>query len=180
MKRGASGAAGVQGFTLLEVLIALVILAFGLLALARAQTQSALTEMEALQRSQALALTQNMVDRINLNRKNAALYVGNYAGNSNAVDCSAQPNQAATDGCEWQNLLGGTSTLDGTSLIGAPIAVRGCITTSAANMYVVAVAWQGLIPTAAPQSACGLNAFDQEPNRRTVSTVVQIATLGAP
>jgi prepilin-type N-terminal cleavage/methylation domain-containing protein len=45
-----------RGFTLIEVLIALVILAFGLLSLARAQARASLTEIEARQRTQALAL----------------------------------------------------------------------------------------------------------------------------
>ena len=39
-----------RGFTLIEVLIALVILAFGLLALARAHADASLTEIEARQR----------------------------------------------------------------------------------------------------------------------------------
>jgi len=43
----------------------------------------------------------------------------------------------------------------------------------------VAVAWQGVLATEAPDSACGANAFDAEANRRVFSTVIQVATLGA-
>jgi len=175
---------GESGFTLLDVLISLFILAFGMLALARVMAQSSLSEVEASQRSQAMTLVQDMSERINLNRKNAAAYVGDYSatwGPSGGADCSAMVG-ATKDVCEWQNLLAGSTTLDGTSAIGAPIAARGCVfkpePITAPNIYVIAVAWQGLVPTTGSDSACGANAFDREENRRVFSTVVQIATLG--
>ena len=172
---------GESGFTLIDVLISLFILAFGMLSLARVMAQSSLSEVEASQRSQAMTLAQDMSERINLNRKNAAAYVGNYSatwGANGAADCSAMTTVANKDACEWQNLLAGSTTLDGKSAIGAPIAARGCVISPAPNIYVIAVAWQGLVPTTGSDSACGLNAFDREENRRVFSTVVQIATLG--
>jgi type IV pilus assembly protein PilV len=168
------------GFTLIDVLISLFILAFGMLALARVMAQSSLSEVEALQRSQAMTLVQDLAERINLNRKNAALYVGSYTatwGPGGGADCSALTG-VDRDVCEFQNLLAGSTTLDGTSAIGAPIAARGCVISTAANVYVIAVAWQGMVPTTGSDSACGVNAFDREENRRVFSTVVQIATLG--
>jgi type IV pilus assembly protein PilV len=135
--------------------------------------------MEAFQRSEAMTLVQDMVDRINLNRKNAALYVGDYIPTGAVEDCTVAVSQVERDVCEWRNLLRGVATLDGQSNIGAPLAARGCITaTPDPNVYVVAVAWQGVVPTDQPLSACGQNAFDQEANRRVSSTVIQIATLG--
>jgi type IV pilus assembly protein PilV len=172
---------GESGFTLIDVLISLFILAFGMLALARVMAQSSLSEVEASQRSQAMTLVQDLSERINLNRKNAAAYVGDYSatwGPSGAADCSAMTTVLGTDRCEWQNLLAGSTTLDGTSAIGAPIAARGCVISPATNIYVIAVAWQGLVRTTGSDSACGANAFDREENRRVFSTVVQIATLG--
>ncbi len=169
-----------SGFTLLDILIALIIFAFGMLALARVMAQSSLSEVEASQRSQAMTLAQDMSERVNLNRKNAAAYVGDYAatwGPNGAADCSGMAG-VDKDRCEWQNLLAGSTTLDGKSAIGAPIAARGCVFNPAPNIYVIAVAWQGLVPTTGSDSACGANAFDREENRRVFSTVVQIATLG--
>ena len=119
---------GEAGFTLLDVLISVFILAFGMLALARVMAQSSLSEVEASQRSQAMMLVQDMSERINLNRKNAAAYVGSYGatwGPAEAPSCSALTGVNA-DVCEWQNLLAGSTTLDGTSAIGAPISARGC------------------------------------------------------
>jgi type IV pilus assembly protein PilV len=166
-----------RGFTLIEILIALVILAFGLLSLARLQARASLTEIEARQRTQAMMLVQDMVDRINLNRKSAASYVGEYAAHA-AADCAGQPTQVARDACEWQDLLSGAETMDGNRLTGAPMAAQGCITNPEPNVYVVAVAWQGLVDTEASPSPCGIGGFDSEAARRAFSTVVQIATLG--
>jgi type IV pilus assembly protein PilV len=177
---------GEAGFTLIDVLISVFILAFGMLALARVMAQSSLSEVEASQRSQAMMLVQDMSERINLNRKNAAGYVGSYSatwGPGGGADCSAFTGVNArvnADVCEWQNLLAGSTTLDGASAIGAPIAARGCVISPAAHIYVIAVAWQGLVPTTGSDSTCGTLAFDREENRRVFSTVVQIATLRDP
>jgi len=172
---------GVRGFTMIEVLIALVILAFGMLALARGMASASLDEMESFQRSQAMVIAQEMVERINANRKEAVSYVGEYTVPSVPQDCTLEATVLGRDQCEFRNRLLGADTLDGTRAMGAPIAARACIAETApgSNMYVVAIAWQGMKPTAAPDSDCGENAFDQETNRRVFSTVVRIATLGA-
>ncbi|TMG84752.1 MAG: type IV pilus modification protein PilV [Betaproteobacteria bacterium] len=169
-----------SGFTLIDILISLFILGFGMLALARVMAQSSLSEVEASQRSQAMTLAQDMAERINLNRKNAAAYVGNYSatwGPGGGADCSGLSG-VEKDACEWQNLLAGGTTLDVRSAIGAPIAALGCVVNPVPNIYVIAVAWQGMVPTTGSDSVCGANAFDREENRRVFSTVVQIATLG--
>ena len=167
-----------RGFTLVEVLVALVILAFGLLALARLMARAGEAELEAVQRTQAMALAQDMVDRINLNRANALAYVGEYTPATSLDDCGAAATVVDRDRCEWVNMLAGALVLDEGRPIGAPLLARGCIAATVANVYVVAVAWQGVTPTEAPDNACGGGAFDREPNRRVFSTVVQIATLG--
>ena len=168
-----------RGFTLLEILIALVVLAFGMLALARGMGRASQAEMEAFQRAQAMALAQEMSDRINDNLKQAALYVGDYVPQASAEDCSGAPSLVERDACEWRNRLLGIDTLDGVQTIGAPMAARGCVISPAPNVYVVTVAWQGILATEAPDSACGQGAFDREANRRVFSTVIQVATLGA-
>ena len=173
-----------RGYTLVEVLVALLVLAFGTLALARMLARAGDAELEAVQRTQAMALAQDMVDRINLNRLRAADYLGEYVPGSAPEDCevdadaSADPQRTvARDRCQWTNLLQGAAIVDGGRSIGAPIAARGCITSPGPNLYLVAVAWQGIVPTAPPPSECGVDAFDREANRRVFSTIVQIATL---
>jgi type IV pilus assembly protein PilV len=176
---GTTGRHTERGFSLLEILIAVVVLAFGMLALARGIGRASQTEFEAYQRAQAIAIAQEMTDRINNNRKEAARYVGDYVPGAAAEDCADGADQVARDKCEWTNRLFGTDTLDDEKTIGAPLAARGCITQSAPNVYLVAVAWQGVIPTAAADSACGEGQFDREENRRVFSTILQIAQLGA-
>jgi len=169
-----------RGFTLIEVLIAVLVLGFGMLSLARVIARASSAELEAVQRAQAMAIAQDFVDRFNLNRRNAATYVGEYHSSGAVEDCTsaALATQVERDQCALRNLLRGATTFEGAKPIGAPFAARACVTNPAANVYVVAIAWQGVVPTAAPDSVCGSGVFDREENRRVFSTVVQIATLG--
>ena len=60
------------GYVLLEVLVTIVILVFGLLGLAGFQLRTSVAEHEAYQRVQGLILVQDMTERIYANRANAA------------------------------------------------------------------------------------------------------------
>src|SRR5215216_6397877 len=125
MKRAPS-----RGFMLIEVLIALVVLAFGLLALARAMATATLDELESFQRSQAIVIAQEMLERINANRKEALSYVGNYEAPSAIQDCSLEATALLRDQCEFRNRLMGSGTRDAGNAIGSAIAARACITES--------------------------------------------------
>src|SRR5205809_2198626 len=63
------------GATMIEVLITIVILAFGLLGLVGLQAQVQLADVESYQRAQAVVLLSDMVDRINANTGTADTYV---------------------------------------------------------------------------------------------------------
>ena len=63
------------GALLIEVLVALLICAFGLLGFAGMQARAASAESKAFQRSQALILVEDMASRINANRAHAGEYV---------------------------------------------------------------------------------------------------------
>jgi type IV pilus assembly protein PilV len=170
-----------RGFTMLEVLISIVVVAFGMLALARGLARGTAAEFEAVQRTQAINLASNMADRIALNRKQAASYVDSYAPTGAIQDCTGAATTLDRDKCEWNNKLRGENATSGVKLIGAPIAAQGCVEVGTApNTYVVTVAWQGIESTAAPNSDCGSGAFDAEERRRTYSTLVQVAILSNP
>ena len=81
-----------RGFTLLEVLIAVVVLSIGLLGIASLQAFGQRSNHSAYLRSQATALAYDMIDRIRANT--AGLLNGNY----NAIDTTAGP--YSNPGCD--------------------------------------------------------------------------------
>lgn len=180
------------GFAMVEVMVSIAIILLGLLGLAGLQTRAQEAEMESYQRVQALILLQDMVDRINANRKTAPCYAVTTGagtpllgtGSAVAIGCVGYGDantqaQAVADMTEWQNLLlGASETLAGNS-VGAMLGARGCITLTdpANNVYTIAVAWQGLTDTTAPAVACGNNLYGTETRRRVVWTTLQIADL---
>ncbi|MBF0126450.1 MAG: prepilin-type N-terminal cleavage/methylation domain-containing protein [Magnetococcales bacterium] len=58
-----------RGFSLLEVLITMLIVSVGLMGLASLLARVQVAELEAYQRSQALILLSDIVERLNVNRK---------------------------------------------------------------------------------------------------------------
>jgi type IV pilus assembly protein PilV len=171
------------GATLIEVLVTIVILTFGLLGVAELQVRMHLAQAESYHRSHAVLLLQDMVDRVNANRSNALNYVTPAAlGAGNTVqDCTGLTG-AVLDLCEWNNTLLGTaeSTASGQKA-GGMIGARGCITNVVATMpreFVVAVTWQGLVPTAAPSyTPCGKGLYGDERMRRALVARVTIGCL---
>lgn len=169
----------VAGYVLLEVLVTILILVFGLLGLAGFQVRTTVAEHEAYQRVQALILVQDMVDRIYANRTNAATYIQNDIGSSGALTDCAVLTGKDLDVCEWNNALVGASEAKSSNSVGTLLGGQGCVTAGAANEYIVTVTWQGLAKTVAPASACGQNDYGDETLRRAISMRVQIATLSA-
>lgn len=84
-----------NGFTLIEVLIALIILSIGILALATLQTASLNFNAGASQRTQATILSYDMADRMRANRSATLADEYNIAFQSPAPACAAA-NQAGT------------------------------------------------------------------------------------
>jgi len=178
---GARGRAAQSGALLIEVLIAVLICAFGLLGFAGMQARAVSTDFETLQRSEALVLLEDMVSRINANRAHAGDYVSaGLLGAGAVVDCTGLTG-AALDLCEWSNLIRGNAEQRAGTAIGSMISARGCITRPAtsSDRYVVSIAWQGIVQTAAPASPCGQGdaAFPDETLRRTASATVCVALL---
>ncbi len=85
-----------RGVTMLEVLVTILIVTFGLLGLGGLQARAQLAEVEAYSRAQAIVLLQDIVDRINANRKNSMSYVTAAAlGTGNPVQNCAGMTRAA-------------------------------------------------------------------------------------
>jgi type IV pilus assembly protein PilV len=173
-----------RGVTMLEVLVTIVIITLGLLGAAGMQSRLQVAEVEAYQRAQAIVLLQEMADRINANRKNAASYVtAAPLGTGSTLDCTAPATAVLDDQCKWSDrLLGsGETTSGGTTKLGAMSGARGCITNPVAAMpreVVVAVVWQGVTPTLAPASTnCGAGQYGDEKTRRAMIARVKVGCL---
>lgn len=97
-----------SGFTLIEVLVAVLILSIGLLGLAGLMASSIRNNQSAYQRTQATWLAYDIVDRMRANR--AAALAGNYNTAMGApAACAANPvlagTMAAQDVTDWKNQL---------------------------------------------------------------------------
>lgn len=161
-----------RGVSLIEVLVAMVVMLFGLLALAGLLARTHTAEFESYQRKQVVIMLEDIVGRITANRDAASCYAFSSAGSGTpylgtsktaspacAVGTGTPPlpttDQAARaveDLSEWSALLEGSTevTNPGSSekKLGGALEARGCImpSTSIAGQYDeyrVSVAWRG-------------------------------------
>lgn len=180
-------AAAQRGAALLEVLVAILITAFGLLALAGLQTRMNAAMMESYQRAQALTLLEDMTQRMQANQNQDVAYIAVSLGTDDAApaDCSGLGTRALIDRCEWSNALKGAAETVGGANTGAMLGARGCIeqlqvASTAAGacrpaIYRISVAWQGLNATVAPAVACGVNLYGPDDSlRKAVSARVTV------
>jgi type IV pilus assembly protein PilV len=180
------------GVSLVEVLVTVVILAFGLLGIAAFQAKAQIGALEGYQRAQAIVLLQDMRARLAGNPAHAADYLtasplGTNDGQS--ADCATLAAGGARDKCEWSRALKGAAVADAGGAQGgstAMIGARGCIEEVQARneapgvcqpgIYRVSVAWQGLHPTKAPALACARDAYGPDTSRRAIAVRVVVGT----
>jgi len=122
-----------HGFTLVEVLVALIVMAVGMLGVAALYIEGLRSGSSSVARSNAVSLAADMADRIRANPNAAADYAAGGPGSANqncvsengAVICT--PTQLAEDDWFWwyqdvQNRLpGGSDAQINTNPAGAPI-----------------------------------------------------------
>ena len=95
------------GFTLIEVLVAIIVLSVGLLGLAGLQATSMRNNHDAYLTTQATYLANDMADRIRANTNTVAL-AAYAAGNSGACNTAAgcpPAAMAANDRLDWDTIL---------------------------------------------------------------------------
>ncbi len=196
------------GFTLLEVLVALLILLIGLLGIAGLLIKGQRASYESYQRQQALALAQDMAEKIRANQGAARSYITgvtegpNMPGkgglltalsNNCAISCSAVE-LAAYHLATWDGLLNGTTEVgtaggdfDG-KRFGGILFARGCVEWQPSldfdqPIFWVSVAWQGEGDTVAPAataSTCGTGLYGAgDTKRRLVTLRVSTCRLNA-
>ena len=106
-----------RGFLLIEILVSLVIIAFGLLALAGFVTKATTLAVDTVQRTRASTLLSDMAGRLITNKQLAV--AGNYVAATQPATGYGTPSAnstvcpgvgvAAVDLCSWHNLLLGTN-----------------------------------------------------------------------
>lgn len=188
--RDRDGYSGQSGTSLIEVLLTVFVIAFGLLGLAKLQSKMQLAQVESYQRVQASLLLADISERINANRAAAAIYVSaTPIGTNDAqpASCTALAPGAARDLCDWSNALKGAAEQKALANVGAMIGARGCISliqapdpttgTCLPAIYQVSVAWQGLHETIAPADTCGQGLYGTDTFRRVISSQL---TVGLP
>jgi type IV pilus assembly protein PilV len=146
-----------DGFTLLEVLIALVVLSIGLLGVSKIQALGLRASADANLRTEATFLANDMIERMRANRPSADS--GYYAGiGYAAIDCAIPPAKVCSEGTAGAaNNCSTTEMADEdafnwfcqvtTRLPNAAVAVS-----SAAGVYSVQVSWDGLDEQGAVQT----------------------------
>ncbi len=140
-----------KGFTMIEVLVALVIVSVGLLGMAGLIAEAQKSVLETQQRASALHLANDIIARMTANSSGLASYDGDVASvpttpallcNASGANCT--PAQvAAFDLWQWSgNLVGATSQNSSDAAIGGLLAPVACIGIND-NQVSLAIAWRG-------------------------------------
>ena len=160
-----------RGVSLLEVMVAVFILAVGVLGIAGLQVTGKRGNFESVQRTTATYLAQDLVERIRANRANLSVYTNAGAGRTlalnaddglTATDCGGASCDGASlamyDLHQFTQAVAGVAELQGEAETGGLVAPTVCISGAATTpgFVNVAVAWRGLSALSNPGvDACG-------------------------
>lgn len=186
-----------RGFSMIEVLVTIAVISIGMLGIAGLLLGAQRSGQASFQRTHAVALASDMMERIRANPGSAADYATGFAAAvgggviEEAVACVSTTCTAAEivarDLSEWEGKLDGASTLDPeNNPISGLIQARGCIDFNPdagmanSGQLRVIVSWLGLSETSdavlAGEEACeglGDDAVDARFRRQVVlSTII--------
>lgn len=156
-----------NGFSLIEILIALFVFAIGILTVAGLQIVSKRTNFEAVQRTSATYLAYDIIERMRANPNALDIYVDDVLGEARATPspmCTAAAcdidELAAFDTWEWQQALSGASEQSAGASTGGLVNPTGCIEGPAIGgqgIYTITIVWQGVDAlTNTNDSKCGV------------------------
>ena len=184
-----------NGFSLIELLVAVVVFSVGLLAVAGLQTVSKSANFEGLQRTVASHVAQGLLEDIRANGNGMAVYLasadlgGGQTGAEPVPNCStiATPcnaaQKAAHDLWFWESALDGSQETNISGAVGGIVSPTVCINGPAGGgpgIYTVTIVWRGTVALqSAILSPCGAasgNYGDSNEFRR----VVQVPTFIDP
>ena len=154
-----------SGMTFIEVLIALFILVTGIIGAIATQASAKKGSFDAMQRSLASSLAQDIIERMRINQS-SALFLENYEGtygaggsapasrcNSAASLCTPQE-MVTNDLYEWEQTLLGSEVKNGSKNVGGLLGATGCISHNNNNVTVV-VSWEGRFESTDAAAASG-------------------------
>lgn len=154
-----------HGASLIEILVAVFVVSIGLLGVARMEIFAKQANFEAIQRTTASQVAQDIMARMRANPAALANYAGQIVGDGSAAqgtDCTAavcaNAELATFDLWAWEQQLIGSAEKAGNNNTGGLDQPRGCITGPAggAGEYVIAIAWRGNTALTNPVSTnCG-------------------------
>ncbi len=182
-----------RGYTLIEVLVSMLVVTFGMLGMAGIMARTTVVEVEGIQRAQAGLLLRDMTERIQLNRRDALAGLYNQStsavfapaptsgsgGTSTISDCSVAATRVARDVCEWRNLMAGVNETQNGKASSALNGARGCITLApgTTNSYTVTVVWRGMSPSGRITETCGTIDGEDRAFLRSITTVIELGRL---
>lgn len=146
-----------HGFSLIELLVALIVFSVGLLAVAGLQTVSKQANFESLQRTSASQIAYGLLEDMRVNGDAINVYIGagemgnGSRGGEPAPNCSgasvcSAAQKAAHDLWFWEQVLDGNLEMNGNTGGGGLVMPTLCVGGPAgggAGVYVVTVAWRG-------------------------------------
>jgi len=119
-----------SGFTLIEVLITIIVLAIGLLGMAALQSTGLRNNNSAYMRSQATVLAYDMADRIRANPKATYTGAGAQDNNCKTLTGCTSAQMAKNDIYEWNQQIAKI----------LPLGV-GAVTVSVNNVFTIDIQW---------------------------------------
>lgn len=178
--------------TLIEILVAVMIVSIGLLGVARMEILAKQSNADAIERTTATQLAHDMIEKMRANPKQLALYVGKTLGlgtattsyNCDSTSCK-DTELVSWDLYQWDQALIGASEKNGSNNTGGLDTPRGCITGPSAGgpgVYQIDIAWKSNAPLKDNStSTCGQNQSlygTSDVNRRVLTLSLYISDDG--
>jgi len=183
-----------RGFSLIELLVAVVVFSVGMLAVAGLQTVSKRANFEGLQRATAVQIANGLLEDMRTNGDAMTTYLaagdlgGSVLGNEPAPSCSGvsvcnSVQKATHDLWFWESVIDGDQAVNANGSVGGIVSPTICINGpvgGGAGVYVVTVAWYGTVAmTDSGASLCGAASGKYDPNNQN-RRLVQLPTFIDP
>jgi type IV pilus assembly protein PilV len=159
---------GQGGYSLIEVLVSTLVISIGTLGMAGLQITAKRAGHEAVQRSTAVGLTAELLEKLRANSSSLTSYTSTGLGggsinseptpacnNSSTAKCSTTE-LAQHDLWAWERSIDGASELSSSaSLVGGLLNPTACVSISG-RMVTIALAWEGYQEISNPgTNSCG-------------------------